>query len=141
MHSKADHRFDSPTGQMEVWTPCETILVARIVGTLDMRMAEWFLGVSAPWMAQSPRLRCAFQDWEQMRDYETQARVHFATWTMRYRAQFQSIHLLVRSRILAMGAEMTSAAIGNVMVVHSERPPFLAALREAVAREGAVAPF
>lgn len=73
-----------------------------------------------------------FDDWEEATGYESEVRIRLTAWTQRHLDRIPETHILVRSRLLAMGISVANLAVGNKLRAYTSRKEFEAAL--AVAR-------
>jgi len=76
----------------------------------------------------------ACHDWEEMTDYSFAARLlltRSATDTMRF---IDAIHILMRSRVVALGVRAANVVLGGRITMHAERGPFEAALHDEMRR-------
>jgi hypothetical protein len=69
-----------------------------------------------------------FHDWEDMNTYDAECRKVLTEWTLRHRGQIEGWHILVRSKLVAMGVATASLLIGGgVIVSYNQRDKFEAA--------------
>jgi hypothetical protein len=73
-----------------------------------------------------------FNDWWEMKSYDTKARMELTAWAQRIRPRLLGVHLLVRSKLVAMGVSVANIALGSFLLAHAERPDFEAALKRAM---------
>jgi len=77
-----------------------------------------------------------FHDWEAMSAYDAECRKVLTEWTLRHRGRIEGWHILVRSKLVAMGVATASLLIGSGTITsYSERDPFEAAYRLRVGGE------
>ena len=71
-----------------------------------------------------------FHDWEGMETYDAECRKVLTEWTIRHRAKIEGWHILVRSKLVAMGVATASLLIGGGTIVsYTDREKFEAAYR------------
>jgi hypothetical protein len=116
-----------------VWTPARGILVSRVEGCLTVEGAR-ALGNQMEQQTRADGKHLGFHDWEEMTNYDDDARVHLTEIVRRMRPQLEGVHILLRSRIVAFGVR-TANIIIKVIQVHTERAPFEQALRDAILRK------
>jgi hypothetical protein len=125
-------RWTTPTGSLEMWYPAPRLVADRIVGHLDLELARHFTSRLTIKMAQGPLQ--VFSNWEQMEGYDSNVRVELTTWALQHRRDFASIHVLVRSKLVAMGISVANVALGGLMRPHTRRVDYEAAYSGAVSR-------
>lgn len=72
-----------------------------------------------------------FDDLEDMRGYDSDVRSKLTAWSRAHRPDIVAFHILLRSKIVAMGVSLANRAIGGSIVTHTRRAEF----EEALARE------
>lgn len=73
-----------------------------------------------------------FDDLAEMRGYDSDVRARLTEWSRRHRNQIVDFHILVRSKIVAMGVSLANLAIGGHIQAHTSRTEFDAALARAI---------
>lgn len=69
-----------------------------------------------------------FDDLEDLRGYDSDVRSRLTGWSRDHRPKIVAFHILVRSKIVAMGVSLANLAIGGAIVAHTRRAAFEAAL-------------
>jgi hypothetical protein len=73
-----------------------------------------------------------FDDLEDLRGYDSDVRTKLTAWSRENRPKIVAFHILVRSKIVAMGVSLANMAIGGAIVAHTRRADFEAALAREV---------
>ncbi len=102
-----------------------------MTGRLDVPLAREFLGHLDRWVKLGGDHLLAFHDWEQVDDYDTDARTFLTPWSKLHRPKFERVHMLVHSRTLAWGISIVNSLTNDVMVAHHSRAAFEQAWRKA----------
>jgi len=102
-------------------------------GVVDTEMAGRIVEAGDRVVADT-RPIVAFHDWEALTGYEPKCREILTDWGLRIRADVEAVHLLVRSRLVAMGVSVAGLVLQGMLVSYSTRAPFEAALEERVKR-------
>jgi hypothetical protein len=100
-----------------------------MTGYLDVPLAEHFLASLDAWAKLGGKSLVAFHDWEALRDYDPNARLMLTPWSKEHRAQFECVHMLVRSRTVAWGISIVNSLTRDVMIPHHTRASFEEARR------------
>jgi hypothetical protein len=74
-----------------------------------------------------------FDDLEDLRGYDSEVRSRLTAWSQAHRAGIVGFHILLRSKIVAMGVSLANAAIGGNIEAHTTRDVFEIALAREVA--------
>lgn len=74
-----------------------------------------------------------FHDWGAMETYDAECRKVLTEWTIKHRTQIEGWHILVRSKLVAMGVATASLLIGGGTIVsYAQRSAFEAAYKQRV---------
>ena len=125
-------RWTTRAGSIEMWYPAPRVVADRVVGRMDLELARHFASRLAIKMAQGPLH--VFSNWELMEGYDSDVRVELTSWALQHRRDFASIHVLVRSRLVAMGISVANVALGGLMRAHTGRADYEDAYAGAVSR-------
>jgi hypothetical protein len=72
-----------------------------------------------------------FHDWEGMNTYDAECRKVLTEWTLQHRARIDGWHILVRSKLVAMGVATASLLIGGGTIVsYTDRDKFESSYRQ-----------
>lgn len=119
-------------GKLSVQIISPRLLTSTMVGRLDVPLAREFLANLDRWVKLGGSHLLAFHDWEQVNDYDTEARAVLTPWSKLHRPQFERVHMLVRGRTLAWGISIVNSLTNDVIVAHHSRATFEQARRAAV---------
>jgi hypothetical protein len=122
----------SPRGTTHVWQPAPGLMVTRVEGVLTQRAALVIEHASRRQVADHGQMT-GYHDWEQMTDYETEARVRLVAAGTALGKALRGVHVLVTSRVVALALQGANLVLGNV-IPYTSRTAFEAALREALPR-------
>ena len=123
-------------GTLRVWSPVRGVVVHEFKGYLEPDSARLLIDRLERLMGTRNAID-AFNDWEGISGYDTEARVLLTEWVRRTRPRFRSIHVLVRSRLVGMGISVANLALGGMLTAHHERRSFDRAVSDATTREAA----
>lgn len=130
--------FRSPRCTVQMWRPARGVFAGRVTGVLEPDAALALETLMRRVAAEDQRF-IAFHDWEKMTDYDTESRVRLTRAVLDIRTSVEAAHLLVSSRIVALGVQAANLVV-KILSVHTSRAAFDAALRDAVyQRRGAAA--
>jgi len=76
-----------------------------------------------------------FHDWEGMTGYDSKARVSMTQWYAKVRKQVTGVHVLTKSRLVAMGVQVVALAVGEDIKIYTSRTEFEEAYQRALARK------
>jgi hypothetical protein len=113
-------------GTLELYIPKPGVLVSRVRGTLSQAMAQRWIAVMEPRIGKGEVFH-VLNDWEYMDHYESGARRDLTEWVVSTIRNYRSVHVLVASKIVAMGvsaAGLSLALVGLRMISHSSRAKF-----------------
>jgi hypothetical protein len=134
-HAPARHgglKHETSRGRLTLWTLEQGVLVFQIAAHGDKAFV-------APIVAGFERsLRHApvqmFVDVELMTAYDTELRTEVTAALARERKRIGCLHILVRSKIVAMGVSVANLALGGIMTIYGSAPPFHHALQAGLAK-------
>jgi hypothetical protein len=72
-----------------------------------------------------------FIDAEELVRYDSGVRVAMTEWVSENRSSLHSVHALVKSKIVAMGAAVANLALGGFVTIHRDRTSFERAIAAA----------
>lgn len=72
-----------------------------------------------------------YYDFWHMPTYDSEMRSEWTAWASQHRPQVTGLHVLQRSKFVAMGVSVANLALGGLIRSYTERRPFLTALRAA----------
>ncbi len=123
----------SPEGESRVWSPAPGIVVTSFSGYGTHAFAAVIKRDTTPYFEPGTQT-ALFSDWYDMRGYDTAARVELTRWLGWMRPRISEYHLLVRSRLVAMGVAVANLALGGWLDSTTNRIAFRQMLDQAVRR-------
>lgn len=120
-------RYTSTRGEVVTALPKADVMVLKVTGHLDRPMGLHVLDIAGRAAATVKRLHI-FCDWAEMTGYESDVRSAFTQWAATNRSKV-TFHLLVSSKLVAMGVSVANLALGGILVGYTNRASFDAALR------------
>jgi hypothetical protein len=73
-----------------------------------------------------------FYDFSLMPTYDSEMRTEWTSWLVHHRARVQEIHIVARSKLVAMGVSVANLALGGMIKSYGTADgPFTKAMREA----------
>jgi len=126
MSEQAD-RYTSSRGEALTSLPKAEVMLLKITGHLDRPMGLHVLDIATKAAVGTKRLHI-FCDWAEMTGYESDVRSAFTQWAATHRSKV-TFHLLVGSKLVAMGVSVANLALGGILVGYTNRTSFDAALR------------
>ena len=111
---------------MAVWVPAPNLLVVRLQGHGESEFAAPI--VEAYQRLQKTPAAHLFFDAEELDNYESALRVELTKCFFPERQQLASFHVLVRSKLVAMGVSVANLALGGIVNGTSDRKRFKARL-------------
>ena len=119
--------FTSSRGEATISILKADVAVLKITGHLDRHMGIHVLEIVTKQTQSTKRLHI-FCDWAEMTGYESDVRSAFTQWAATHRSRV-TFHLLVGSKLVAMGVSVANLALGGILVGYTNRSSFDAALR------------
>lgn len=123
-------------GRVGIWTPGPTLMVMSLVGHGEGRFAAPSVAALAR-LSKHDRLSL-FVDAEAMDSYDSPIRTELTAAVFPDRARYDAVHVLVRSKMVAMGVTVANLALGGIVHSHTERATFKAALDARLFESGIV---
>jgi hypothetical protein len=119
---------ETSRGRLALWTLDQGIFVFQVVAHGD----KSFVAPVVAGFERSLRLGPSqmFVDVELMTSYDTEVTAAMA----RERKRIGCLHILVRSKLVAMGVSVANLALGGIMTIHGSSPPFQHALQAGLAK-------
>jgi hypothetical protein len=113
-----------------VWRPAPRRLVTRIHGAITVACLHHYMTCAEREMGRGP-LR-VFHDWTEMASYEPAARDELKRWGKLHNPDFDGVHYLVRSKVVAMLISVAALTLGRDLHATTDRPRFLELLELAL---------
>ncbi|MFO0547881.1 MAG: hypothetical protein U0271_05810 [Polyangiaceae bacterium] len=112
---------------MVLFAPEAPFLYCRLEGSPTEEILEPLLAACN--RAVSSSRGWFFNDWELFDRYTSRGRLALTTWALRNRQKIAASHVLVGSKLVAMGVEVANLALGGIYRTHTERARFHAELQ------------
>ncbi len=126
----ARHAFTAD-GEIFLWRPQERITVQRARGVLSLPLAGTLTEFYAPILEERTMLRI-FVDFDELTHYTRDARELVTAFTREHIAVVESIHILLSSKLVALGVSAFKHDVGDERVaVYSDRASFVRSLEKA----------
>jgi hypothetical protein len=120
-------------GTLSISFPAPGILFGRVSGHYSQAMLKEYLGGLDEAVKAGHKLT-TFHDWEEMTGYDSVCRQAMTDWVLKHVSQIHMNHILVRSKIVAMGVATANLLTGGKLLFpYTTRVPFERALKTAVA--------
>ena len=129
----------SSLGSVVVWRPAPGVYVTRVVGYLDEVGAREIEESFRKQIAEEGR-HVGFNDWFEMTDYDSRARILLTEMAKKSRSLIEASHILIASSLVAFGVRAANVVLRGHLTVYNDAEKFDRELRRVVAREAARAP-
>jgi hypothetical protein len=106
------------------------IVLFSVQGHWDDPLLRQVIPVADELVRAHPKVDLFF-DVERLAGYDSIARVGMTRWVGANRPRLRDVHVLVGSKLVAMGATVANLALGGLMTIHSERREFWLAFEAA----------
>ena len=126
-------RLKSDHAECSFWFVAPTVLMSRFEGHVDAATAKSVIETLERLTAPLREFHL-FNDSEALSSYDPELRVLMTRWVERSRPRLIKNHVLVRSKIVAMGVAVASMLLGDIMRMHSDRRSFESAVGDITAR-------
>lgn len=100
---------------------------------MTQEMSSLIIERAEPLYAPDSKLH-GFHNWLDMTNYDSVCRVELTAWVLRHRSQ-STLHIGVRSRMVAMGVSVANLALGSLIHVYSTEDALEAALQSTSRQE------
>ncbi len=117
-------------GTIQIWEPTPHVLVSRLLGTLTVEGAQAIVMATRRMVARTPG-HVAFHDWDDMTDYDSEARSRLTNVALELKKQIVVMHILTRSIGVRMGVKAASLVL-PMLRPHDDRRAFELELRRAL---------
>ncbi len=125
--------FRGPRGHGLIWRPAPGVLVTRLVGRADLAAVAFYQSIVEPLFDQGVRV-AVFHDWSRMTAYDAEARDKLLRLASDKRAQYEVVHYLLTSKLVAVVISIAALTLRRPLVTHTKLETFSAALEERLAR-------
>ncbi len=131
--ANGDEVWRTERGEARVHVHATSVVEIVVKGYSTMELIPLFVGEPMKRMRHGIRVDW-FGDYSEMTGYDTETRVALSEFTTKYKTQLSTVTVLVRSKIVAMGATVANLAVGGILDVVSNREKYERAIAHAVAR-------
>jgi hypothetical protein len=114
-------------GRLEASFPAKDVLLFRISGTVPAGGEEHIVTVTDDAIRRIGKIH-VFHDWANVASYSPAARKRLTAYVASIKQNLLSTHLLVQSRLVAMGVSVANLLLGGPFQVYAKRGEFEAAL-------------
>jgi hypothetical protein len=116
--SSAEVTWSCPRGKARVWQPAKGTLALKVTGYLQKDGAEAIVAAMQRVVTlEAPVV--TFNDWFEMNGYDSEARLLMTSWVLSSRSKFSAIHVLVHSKLVAMGVSVANLALGGLISTYT----------------------
>ena len=122
-------RIESPRGTVVFSEPAPGVLVVRIVGHVTIEAANAAISLRRKALRATPAIHLFDHAWDAT-GYDSEVRLTLTAWAKENADRIESHHLLLRSKILAMGVSVANIALRNRLTVHTSEESFATVLRD-----------
>lgn len=120
--------------ELFLYNPAPGVLYTRVMGHADLPCVRVLMGAFDRVASLTPDKMEVFHDWERVTGYEAEVRPEYTRWSKGHLHCLAGLHILIRSRLLAMGITVANAALNGAMTAHYERAEFEKLRAEAILR-------
>lgn len=115
--------WKGPNWDLVMTSPVHGIFLTRISGHADLDCALHLMRAFDRIATITIGPLDVFHDWELVTGYDSVVRQELVRWTDENEKPGE-VHILVKSRLVAMGVSVANAALGGKLVVYSDRVKF-----------------
>lgn len=130
--------YVSNKGRIGIWLPARGLLIVRLDGHGDAELAAPIVEAIDESLRRARRVRVFFEA-EKLQTYDSALRTELTRRLREDLDRFEGIHVLVASRMVAMGVSVASLALDGKVTSHSEHDAFMGVLKTELARCGLAA--
>ena len=120
-------RFADARGSLQITAPYPGVLLVRFDGHARAPVADAIIVALDAAVAVYGSV-IVFDDWYGATGYDSAVRLKLTDWTRRNDAKLRGTHVLVGSRLIAMGLSVAGLALGKHFHTYSDRDMFETAL-------------
>lgn len=113
---------------LKLWRPAPRVIVTRVVGFMPESFGDRLISDIDRILAEGEGF-VGFNDWELCEDYDAVARKRLTRWLAARLSAFESVSVLLGSRILSMGVSVANIALRGHLRSSTDRAWFEAELR------------
>lgn len=126
--------FKGPGWEIHIFYPAHGVLYTRVTGHADIVCARHAMNAFDRLAASTREPIEAFHDWEDVTSYDSEVRTEYTRWSKTHLDRLGGLHVLIRSRLVAMAISVYRAAVGGVVTAHYDRREFDKVRAEAILR-------
>lgn len=119
---------------MNIFYPAPGVLYTRAEGQADIECALHAMQAFDRVAAATTEKVEVFHDWAGITGYTAEVRSTYTRWSKSHVERLGGVHVLIRSRMVAMAVTLVSAAVGGVISAHHDRIAFDKLRAEAILR-------
>jgi len=123
-----------PTWEIQIFYPAPGVLYTRVSGHADIQCARLAMNAFDRLAASTSDPIEVFHDWERVTGYDSEVRTEYTRWSRPHLHRLGGLHVLIRSRLVAMAISVYRAAVGAVITAHYDLREFDKARAEAILR-------
>jgi hypothetical protein len=120
-------RVEQPRGSAVFYEPAPGVLLLRVQGHIPMEAAAAAIQLRDKSLRARANIHLFDDAWEAT-SYDSAARLALTEWAKQNASRIGSHHLLLRSKILAMGVSVANLALRQQIAVHTAPEAFAKAL-------------
>lgn len=111
--------------------PQPGIFIGQVAGYFSSDMVDDYVDAMSKAFDRG-RGAVGFHDWSELQGYDSNARKRLTEWVLQQRSKMVEHHILVRSKLVAMGVATASMLVGgHIITSHTDRASFERALQHA----------
>ena len=123
--------FRTPKGRLAIWTPAPGFVISRITGLGDKAFTVPIIDAFDRALPDELPIRLFF-DVETIASYDSELRTQLTARFYEERARIGEFHVLVGSKLTAMGVSVANLALGGIVTSHTQRLQFVTAVDTAL---------
>ncbi|MCC6874071.1 MAG: hypothetical protein IT378_07160 [Sandaracinaceae bacterium] len=127
------YTFRAPRGELWIWQPAPRVVVQKCVGHAPEAIARAMTQRLTSIIANASPI-VIFDDWQGVTGYDSDGRLALTEWTRRQLSHIEAIHILVGSKLVAMGISVSNLVLGQPSHAYSDRLRFAEELARAIER-------
>lgn len=124
-------RLATDKGTIEIYFLSPEVVLQTATGSAELAHAQAIASTLQAAIDAGKRI-VIFDDFSGLEGYTSQARIELTAWTRKNLSKIGGIHILVQSKLVAMGVAVANIALGNVSS-YTNRAAFEAAITRALA--------
>jgi hypothetical protein len=119
-------RWTDERGKLEISSPRPGMVLQRFEGHACAPMADAIISrLDAEIVSHGTIV--VFDDWAEATGYDSEVRLKLTEWTGKHETQVRETHVLLRSKLIAMGMAVANLALGGHLRTYTSRTAFDAA--------------